>query len=524
MYRHGLRQRAVYTGGLPVVYRFVCADLLANLFRRIRHIRRQQNAANADGLQQVVHDTRQTRLVCLILCQHPRSGLVNVLIGTGYNLENLNQAVLECIRFHDAVVLVTQSGSHRNQLVIQCIGSLLSRQCAVKILLNHGNGTGNQIAQIVCQIRVDAVNQRLIGERTVRTERELAHQEVTQGIYAVALTQKDRIDNVALGLGHLAAVQQQPAMAVNLLRQRQIQCHQNCRPQNRVETHNFLADEMNVSRPELLKVVVLFVLIAQRRDVVGQRVNPYVYDVLRIRQHRNTPVKAGTGYTGICQTRLDEVVEHLMRTRGRLQPIRMLLVQLDDAILILGKTEEICFFLCVYNLAAAVRALAVYQLCLGPERLTRLAVLALVHRLVNIALILQALKNLLYGFFMIRIGRADKAVIGNVHQLPQILDAAYNLIDKFLRRHAGFLCLVLNLLTVFIRTGQEHDIIALQALKASHSIGCHGTVAMADVQVIRRVVNRSSYIKRFFLQRNRSFTSYYYLLSYTKTGRIIKLF
>ena len=125
---------------------------------------------------------------------------------------------------------------------------------------------------------------------------------------------------------------------------------------------------------------------------------------------------------------------------------------------------------------------------------------------------------------MIRIGRADKAVIGNVHQLPQILDAAYNLIDKFLRRHTGFLCLVLNLLTVFIRTGQEHDIIALQALKAGHGIGCHGTVAMTDVQVIRRVVNRSSYIKRFFLQRNRSFTSYYYLLSYTKTGRIIKLF
>ena len=101
---------------------------------------------------------------------------------------------------------------------------------------------------------------------------------------------------------------------------------------------------------------------------------------------------------------------------------------------------------------------------------------------------------------MVVICCADKAVIRDVHQLPQILDAGNDVVDKFLRGNARLSSLVLNFLAVLIRAGQEHDIIALQTLVARHNIGGDGAVAVSDMKIRRRIINRCGYIKRFLIQ------------------------
>ncbi len=66
------------------------------------------------------------------------------------------------------------------------------------------------------EVGVDAGDEPLVGEVAVRAERERAQQEVAQRVRAVALGQQIRVYDVALGLRHLAAVQQQPAVTIDV--------------------------------------------------------------------------------------------------------------------------------------------------------------------------------------------------------------------------------------------------------------------------------------------------------------------
>jgi hypothetical protein len=71
----------------------------------------------------------------------------------------------------------------------------------------------------------------------VAAEGEFPEQEVAQGIHSIALGQENfGVDHVALGLAHLAAVQQEPAVAENLLGQGQLEAHQHGRPDDGVES------------------------------------------------------------------------------------------------------------------------------------------------------------------------------------------------------------------------------------------------------------------------------------------------
>ena len=67
---------------------------------------------------------------------------------------------------------------------------------------------------------------------------------------------------------------------------------------------------------------------------------------------------------------------------------------------------------------------------------------------VYVALLIEALKNLLHAFNMVIIRGADKTVVGNVHKLPKILNSGNNFINKLLRGYALCLSLLLNFLSV----------------------------------------------------------------------------
>ena len=108
-------------------------------------------------------------------------------------------------------------------------------------------------------------------------------------------------------------------------------------------------------------------------------------------------------------------------------------------------------------------------------------------------------EDLLYGLHMALVRRADKVRVINIHQLPELLDAIYDVIDIFLRRHAGVARLALDLLTMLIRSSQEENIIARHLLKAGHRVRRSRTVAMADMQIIARIINRRCDVERRFL-------------------------
>jgi hypothetical protein len=93
------------------------------------------------------------------------------------------------------------------------------------------------------------------------------------------------------------------------------------------------------------------------------------------------------------------------------------------------------------------------------------------------------------------VGGADEAVVGDVHQLPQVLNAAGALDDvvhELLGRDACFLRLLLDLLAVFVGSGEKHHVVAAHSLVPRYRIGGHGAVGVADVQLVGRVIDGRS--------------------------------
>ncbi|MPM37990.1 hypothetical protein SDC9_84613 [bioreactor metagenome] len=159
-------------------------------------------------------------------------------------------------------------------------------------------------------------------------------------------------------------------------------------------------------------------------------------------------------------------------------------------LLILGESEEIALFLCLFYLTSAVGALAVDELMLCPEGLAWGAVPTLVLALVYISLVVHHFKHFLYGLHVVIVGGADEKVIGNTHDLPQFFNAGNNIVNILFGSFAGCDGLALNFLTVLVGAGQEHDVVALKPFKAGHGVGGNGAVGVADVEIVRRVINR----------------------------------
>ena len=131
---------------------------------------------------------------------------------------------------------------------------------AVALLGDHRQRALRQIAEIVGEIGVDAVDDRLVIVAAVLAERDLAQEEVAHLIDAVLLGEIERIDDVADRFRHLLAAVEQEAVAEHPLLHGMPGRHQECRPVHRVKADDVLADDVHVGRP------VAPVRIAARRE------------------------------------------------------------------------------------------------------------------------------------------------------------------------------------------------------------------------------------------------------------------
>ena len=527
-HRNGLGQNAPQIRVFPSPLCLTGADLGKELVHALGHKRRQQCAADAGGLQQNVQHMGKPRAVGFhVLGQRPGGVLVDILVGALDDLENFRQRVVGSKGFHLVGVGLLQTGGlshqlgivqhgvhsvaaggelhaaahadHGGQLLLVRRGAAVGRQLAAKILTYHGGGAADKVAEVIGKVGVDGLNQQLVGEVAVGAEGERPHQEEAQSVHAKMLRQHIGVHHIALGLGHLASVQQQPAVAEYVLGNGLAEAHEHGGPDNRVEPHNFLADDVDAG-PVFLVVIIAVILIAQRGDIVAQGVHPHVDNVLGVKVHGDAPGEAGAGNAQILETGIDEVFHHLIDAGAGLEEVGVL-QQVPDTVSVLAQAEEVSLLLSVHHRAAAVGAATVLELALRPEGLAGSAVLALVGALIDIAVVIHPSENALDGLDMVVVRGADEAVIGNVHQLPQITDATgtvHNAVHKLLRRHTGLIGLLLDLLAVLIRAGEKHNVLALQAVIAGNRIRGHRAVGVADVQLIGGVIDRCCDIERIF--------------------------
>ena len=133
-------------------------------------------------------------------------------------------------------------------------------------------------------------------------------------------------------------------MAEHARRQRDAGRHQEGRPIDGMEADDVLADDMHIRRPVALELRRLLIGEADAGEVIGQRVDPHIHNVLRVARHRDAPIEGGARDRQILQAAAHEAL-HLVRTRVRADELRMRLVMGKKPVLIGRQPEEIALLL-----------------------------------------------------------------------------------------------------------------------------------------------------------------------------------
>jgi hypothetical protein len=138
-----------------------------------------------------------------------------------------------------------------------------------------------------------------------------------------------------------------------------------------VEPDDVLAHEVVVGRPvprEPLLLGWVVTAVAERGDVVQERIDPHVRDVAVGERERHAPREVGARDREVLEATLHEG-DDFVAPRVRLHELGIRRVELEQPLAELRELEEPVVLADVLDLASALRAHAALELLLGPERL-----------------------------------------------------------------------------------------------------------------------------------------------------------
>src|SRR5688500_9387916 len=121
---------------------------------------------------------------------------------------------------------------------------------AIAITLEHREGAIDEIPQAVGEFGMVTGLEAGIGPVAVRTDIEFARHIKAERVHAPFIDDRDRIDDVAGGLGNLFAVLLPETVGEDLFWHRSADRFEHDRPINGVELENVFADHMQIGGPE----------------------------------------------------------------------------------------------------------------------------------------------------------------------------------------------------------------------------------------------------------------------------------
>ena len=224
--------------------------------------------------------------------------------------------------------------------------------------MHHVDDAADEVAVAVGEVAVVALDQCVEGEVAVLAEGNFAQQEIAQGIGAEDFVHGFGTDDIAARLGHLALIEEQPAVGPYGARHSNAGGHEKGGPVDAMEAADFFADEVHVGGPEFGEsrlVGGIIGSVAEGGDVVGQSVEPDVDHLLFVAWHGDAPGEAGAADGEIFESAANEGDDFAARGLG-LHEAGIGLVKLEQLAFEGGELEEIIFFADGLGDAAAVRA------------------------------------------------------------------------------------------------------------------------------------------------------------------------
>ncbi len=203
------------------------------------------------------------------------------------------QRLMQLLRLHRLVRFPIHRVGRGQDCIIRLGHRFRHRQLAFQVLRDHRERTLREIAEIVGEIRIRPVHDRIMTVVAVLPERHLAQEEVAKLINSVGVGKLERIDDIADRLRHFLPAIEQKAVAVHALRRRNPRRHQERRPVDRMKTHDIFSDDVQIRRPEFLERGRIHVRIADAGDVVREGIDPHIHHVLQRARYRHAPVERG---------------------------------------------------------------------------------------------------------------------------------------------------------------------------------------------------------------------------------------
>ena len=363
-------------------------DLRHDAFGGFRDKRVEEIRANADAFDEVIEHGAEDGLFVFVLGERPRHGFVDILIEAAEHRHDLVGRVggVERLKGFGRSFVAVLDGA--DEVFVKFRGFRRGGQDAVEVLIDHGDGTVDEVAEGIDEVGVDLINEHFVGDAAVVQEGHFGEDVIAHRVGAEKVGKVVGVHDVAAGFGHFIHAGKQPRMTENLFRQRFAERHEDDRPVYGMEAEDVLADDLQIGRPVFPVQLALFVDgVAERRDIVGQRVDPDVDDVAGIEFHRYAPLEGGTADAEVLHAGFDEVIDHFLLAGFRGDEVGVGFDIVLKTLLILGQLEKIGGLFCASDGAAAVGAFAVGGLRFRPEGFAGRAVPAFVLAFIDVALI-----------------------------------------------------------------------------------------------------------------------------------------
>ena len=281
------------------------------------------------------HDS-EASTVGLILSQDPRLLLGDIAVDEVDELLDSGDASGEVEGAHRVVSGLHDARKCVDKHALGIREVVRGGELAVEVAADHRGRARGEIAQTVGELGGVSRRHVLPGERAVLTELDCTKEVIAERIRSEVVDDLRRRDAGELGLTHLLAADEQPAVREHLVRQCNISGHQHRRPVDRVETKDVLAHKMHIRRPrlrELLRVGrAVLSAVTHSRGVVEQRVEPHVDHLRGVPRQRDTPRHARARHGDVGKTLLDKRHHFVVRATW-LHRIGVRLVVRDQPIL-----------------------------------------------------------------------------------------------------------------------------------------------------------------------------------------------
>ena len=196
--------------------------------------------------------------------------------------------------------------------------------------------------------------------------------------------------------------------------------------------------------------------------------------------NRDAPIGSGPRDREVAEPSFDEG-DHLVAAEVRQHEVGVFLVELEKRLLVLGQREEVVLLFEHLDRDPVDGAVAVDQLLLLLEVLTRHAIGPAVGAEVDLAPVVEALNEGLDPVRVPLLRRADEVVVRDLEPAPDLGPFRDHLIHPFLGAHVSFRGRPGNVDAVLVGPGQEPHVVAAEASVPGHEVAGHDLVRRPDM-------------------------------------------